>query len=119
MKPKLYRYFLYAIDQPNRPTNFSLEQLVEWTFGTQAMQIAKSQGHINSFSYTASLLIQTGALLGLLSITDNGKVDFESVRVNPNAHIALEELVKTGYKMVPDVVIESSKQNTENNFSIA
>lgn len=98
------RFLIYAVDKPERPSNFSLKELAEWTVGTEAANLLEIQGDLNILLYPASLLIQTGALEGAFNITRNG-ASFESIRVNPGAHQALEELFQEGSQMIAHVDI--------------
>ncbi len=99
------RFLIYTIDRPGMPPNFNLQQLIEWTFGKQALQSLIEQNALDSLSYPACLLVQTGALEGSFNISGNGVVIFESTRVSPAAHQALEELMREGYQMTPQVII--------------
>lgn len=98
------RFLVYAIDRPARPSNFTLKQLAEWTFGTTAANMLEKQGDMHILIYPASLLIQTGALEGRFNLSGN-QVSFESTRVNPAAHQAIEELSREGFQMTPQVDI--------------
>lgn len=96
------RFLLYAINQPGRPANFSLKELIGWTYGKEAAEILESQSYINTLSYPASVLIQTGAITGSLNINP-GSITFENIKVAPTAHVALEQLYREGFQMTPQV----------------
>lgn len=101
------RFLLYALDQPGMPSNFTLSQLAEWTFGREALHKMISENTLQTLIYPVSLLIQTGVLEGTFKIdNETDEIIFESVRVNPSAHLALEQLMRMGYQMTPQVKID-------------
>lgn len=66
-----------------------------------------SENTLQTLIYPVSLLIQTGVLEGTFKIdNETDEIIFESVRVNPSAHLALEQLMRMGYQMTPQVKID-------------